>query len=97
MPLEPLSETSDTPFIGFLAGAVNSNTKNEELWGEYRQIKGHITKFSKRQLTNDSNALNAILGIFNTLQSSKGTLLKHLYGMPIKLSLPSFALLTPLR
>jgi len=97
MPPESLNKKErDNPFIGFLPRIVNSDTGKKELWGEYRDIKGHIMEFSKRQLSYDSDALNAILGIFNSLQGSKETLLKHLYGMPIKLSLPSSALFIPL-
>jgi hypothetical protein len=38
MPPEQLNTTSDTPFVGFLAGAVRS-IRDKESWGEYRQIK----------------------------------------------------------
>jgi hypothetical protein len=41
-------------------------------------------EFSKRKLSYDSDVLNAMLGIFNSLKGSKGKLIRNLYGMPVK-------------
>ena len=93
---EPVNKKErNTPFTGFLPRAVNSNTEYEE-WGEYRDIKGHIMEFSKRRLSYDSDALNAVLGIFYSLRSSKEMLLQHFCGLPAKLSLPSSTVVIPL-
>jgi hypothetical protein len=85
MPEEQLNKKDkDTPFTGFLPRMVNSNRGSEDLWHDYRDIKGHIMEFSKRKLSYDSDVLNAMLGIFNSLKGSKGKLVRNLYGMPVK-------------
>jgi len=87
----------DTPFEGFLPRMVNSNRGKEELWDKYRDIKGHIMEFSKRKLSDESDVLNAMLGIFNSFNtSSQGALLRHWHGLPATLSLKSKTLVLPL-
>jgi hypothetical protein len=81
MPPEPLrkgKEEMDNPFMGFLPRVVNSGRGRGDSWVKYRDIKGHIMEFSARQLSYDSDALNAIVGIFNSLQQSKKRLLKSI-------------------
>jgi hypothetical protein len=86
MPEEQLNKKDkDTPFTGFLPRMVNSNRGSEDLWHDYRDIKGHIMEFSKRKLSDGSDVLNAMLGIFNSLKGSKGKLIINLYGMPVKI------------
>jgi len=53
-------------------------------------------KFSERRLSYDSDALNAILGIFNSLQRSKEMMLKQIWGIPIKMSSHDSSFLIPL-
>jgi len=95
MPPEPQNTMGrETQFVGILPRTVNIGKK--ELWGEYREMKGHIMEFSKRRLSYNSDALNAILGIFHSLRSFNGNGLNHLWGMPIKFSPSSSDLVIPL-
>jgi len=88
MPPEPQNTPGkETQFTGILHQSVNHEKRDS--WGESREIKGHVMDFSRRQLSFDLDALNAILGIFHSLQNINRNELKQLWGMPIKLSFPS--------
>ena len=86
----------DTPFAGMIPRAGTYSKRDSEAFREYRDIKNHVMEFTKRRLTYDSDALNAILSIFDAIPTKIGALITHLYGMPIKLSLSSFTLLVAL-
>jgi hypothetical protein len=53
---------------------------------DHQAIKTYIMEYSKRHLSKDSDALNAILGIFNSLQSFRRKTINHLFGVPVAMA-----------
>ncbi len=87
----------DTPFAGMIPRAGTYVKRDKEAWREYHDVKNHVMEFTKRRLTYDSDALNAILSIFNAIPTKTGAFIMHLCGLPIKLSLSSSTLFVTLQ
>lgn len=108
MPPESFVGIEDNPFQGFVPKMVRSMRKRYMDIGnlkDFQEIKTHIMEYSSRKLTHDSDALNAILSIFESTQAVKRglagdearySLFYHLHGLPVKVSPVTENTLVPL-
>ncbi|KAH9225557.1 hypothetical protein K456DRAFT_1743320 [Colletotrichum gloeosporioides 23] len=57
----------------------SSETSKDKHWQQLKQTQ--LVNYTKRKLTEDSDSLNAVLGLFRALQTNG---IRHLYGIPVR-------------
>ncbi|KAI1270307.1 hypothetical protein F5Y18DRAFT_434697 [Xylariaceae sp. FL1019] len=71
------SFTDRCAFLDIVRSSSSNTTPNEQ----WNQLKSQLLNYTKRKLTREYDSLNAALGMFNTLESSR---IQHLYGIPLR-------------
>lgn len=73
-------DADNSSFLGMIPSASSfRGTSNRDRWDHLKRRQ--LVNYTKRKLTKESDSLNAILGLFRTLEPSD---IRHLHGIPFR-------------